>query len=197
MPSKSSYNPLKPHSFLPTSHLPVTPKCMQVPSFPCISPPTNTAHDLLPMGLRVYWGEWCGQTSWLYISRDTQRPTPQRRCLPDTINHDPERKRTHLSPHNPGPPASHSHTRGTTTASHKRSHRRCPCAVTGTHIPVPAASWASLHPQMWEDQCGQVSFQVIRQADAKHSKKTKGVTQKPYFPTTFLMTQHCFHWNKI
>ena len=105
---------LKPHSFLPTSHLPATPKCMQVPSSPCTSPPTILAHGLLPMGLRVYWGEWCGQTSWLYISWDTQRPTPQRGCLPDTVNHEPE-----LQKDTPAPTQSR-------TPSPTQSHMRAP-----------------------------------------------------------------------
>ena len=68
-------------------------------------------HDLLPMELSIYWGQWCGQTSCLDISW-IQRPTPQGWCLLDTSSHD-SGCRTYLPPHDLWPLTPHSQTWGT------------------------------------------------------------------------------------
>ena len=189
---------LKPHSFLPISHLPATPKCMQVPSSPCTSPPTILAHGLLPMGLRVYWGEWCGQTFWLYISQDTQRPTPQVRHLPEAMNHDQNCRRTHLTLHRESPPAPQCHTPGTATARVRNKSTGGALVLWQEHTsqclpPCPP----SLSSPTGVGTSVRRSVSMYWTSWCKPFLKEREGPLKSYFPKIYLMTQLWFHKEKL
>ena len=117
--------------------------------------------DLLPIGLSIDWGQWCGQTSYLDISW-IQRPTPQRRCLLDTSSHD-SGCRTYLPPHDPWPPSpTQLHTGHPHSQSQKwtRSRSLVPSQEhTSQSLQPPRSLSAPTGVGGWREvQCGQVSF---------------------------------------
>lgn len=104
-------------------------------------------HGLFPIGLSIYWGQGCGQTSCLDISW-IQRPTPQGRSLLDTSSHD-SGCRTYLPPHKPLPPSpTQSHTGHPHSQSQKWTWSRSLVLRQDTHPRACSPPGASLHPQV-------------------------------------------------